>query len=121
MASRSKVSDRVELQYKRVPITAERPPDFSDFSELIALAVSANMAHIPIVVNDQLGRGRSTLTTIILVLIQRWLSGTRLIPTTPRFDRRMSSMTSSVSAEDLAGMNEVPIRRQSYQVINSTS
>lgn len=54
----------VDVFYRRVPITAERSPDFSDFSELIAVMVGRNMTHTPIVVNDQLGRGRSTLTTV---------------------------------------------------------
>jgi hypothetical protein len=56
--------DDVDVFYRRVPITAERSPDFSDFSELIAVMVGRNMTHTPIVVNDQLGRGRSTLTTV---------------------------------------------------------
>lgn len=56
--------DDVDVYYRRVPITAERPPDFSDFSDLIAVMVGPNMTHTPIVVNDQLGRGRSTLTSV---------------------------------------------------------
>jgi len=54
----------IDISYRRVPITAERPPDFSDYSELITVMLSPNMTHTPIVVNDQLGRGRSTLTTV---------------------------------------------------------
>jgi hypothetical protein len=56
--------DDVDVFYRRVPITAERSPDFSDFGELIAVMLGPNMAHTPIVVNDQLGRGRSTLTSV---------------------------------------------------------
>ena len=56
--------DDVDVFYRRVPITAERSPDFSDFGELLALMLSPNMSHTPIVVNDQLGRGRSTLTSV---------------------------------------------------------
>jgi len=56
--------DDVDVYYRRVPITAERSPDFSDFSELIAVMLGSNMSHTPIVVNDQLGRGRSTLTSV---------------------------------------------------------
>jgi len=64
-ACRSSNND-VEVVYCRVPLTAERPPDFSDFSELIAVMLGPNMTHTPIVVNDQLGRGRSTLTSVSL-------------------------------------------------------
>src|SRR6266852_8323230 len=56
--------DDVDVFYRRVPITAERSPDFSDFSELFAVMLSPNMSHTPIVINDQLGRGRSTLTSV---------------------------------------------------------
>ena len=56
--------DDVDIFYRRVPITAERSPDYSDFSELFAVMLGPNMTHTPIVVNDQLGRGRSTLTSV---------------------------------------------------------
>lgn len=56
--------DDVDVFYRRVPLTAERSPDFSDFNELIAVMLGPNMTHTPIVVNDQLGRGRSTLTSV---------------------------------------------------------
>ena len=58
--------DDVDVFYRRVPLTAERPPDFSDYSELISVMLGPNMTRTPIVVNDQLGRGRSTLTTVCL-------------------------------------------------------
>ena len=64
MNSRRSPQEHTELHYTRVPITAEKPPDFTDFNELIGLALSTNMAHTPIVVNDQLGLGRSTLTSV---------------------------------------------------------
>ena len=62
MASRHDVGEDLELVYARIPITAERPPDFSDLKELINLAVRNR--NVPIVVNCQLGRGRSTMTSV---------------------------------------------------------
>ncbi|KAI9463218.1 inositol hexakisphosphate-domain-containing protein [Lactarius psammicola] len=109
----------VDVFYRRVPITAERQPDFSDFSELIAVMLGPHMAHTPIVVNDQLGRGRSTLTSIILILLEQWLAR----PLPPSVSRRPSishphSMLSSVLSHDgLSG--DPPLRRQSFQVINN--
>ncbi|KAI0052293.1 hypothetical protein FA95DRAFT_1553613 [Auriscalpium vulgare] len=118
MSAHSAAFEHVDLHYSRVPITAERPPDFSDFSELISIAVAANMTHTPIVVNDQLGRGRSTVTSIILILIEQWLSTGRLQPTTPRLGGRSLSMMSVPSMD--SSMSEYhPIRRQSYQIINN--
>lgn len=64
MATRKAAADGVELYHIRIPITAERPPDFSDLSELIDVVVRTDSSHTPIVVNCQLGRGRSTLTSV---------------------------------------------------------
>ncbi|THH21421.1 hypothetical protein EW146_g157 [Bondarzewia mesenterica] len=108
MMSRKLLGNGVELHYTRVPITAERAPDFSDFSELIDMVLSANMTHAPIVVNDQLGRGRSTLTSIILVLIQQWLERGRSPPT----------LTRSLSIENVS-VKDHRVRRQSYEIINN--
>lgn len=73
MASRKYIADGVELGYARIPITAERPPDFSDLSELIDVVVRSSATGAPIVLNCQLGRGRSTLTSVCtLVYITSW-------------------------------------------------
>ena len=124
--------DDIEVFYRRVPITAERSPDFSDFSELIAVMLG-NMTQTPIVVNDQLGRGRSTLTSvgvnwrkmclhthlrcgfyqIILILLQQWVANP--MPSSPRMSRRRLSV---LAAPDVQSVDP-PIRRQSYPVINS--
>src|ERR1700683_5421128 len=64
MASRQTAADGVELYHIRIPITTERPPDFSDLRELIDVVVRNDSSNTPIVVNCQLGRGRSTLTSV---------------------------------------------------------
>lgn len=137
MAACKESCDDVDVFYRRVPLTAERPPDFSDFSELISVMLSPNMVHTPIVVNDQLGRGRSTLTSvsdldkemsagvfmmgsfqIILILLQQWLANPVHSPAGPRSrNRRPSTLASVLSLDGLSG--DPPIRRQSFQVINS--
>jgi Inositol hexakisphosphate len=70
----------VELYHRRIPITSELPPDFSDFAEyvvyfsqqiclficiprLLDVVIRAGTER-PIVVNCQLGRGRSTVTSV---------------------------------------------------------
>ncbi|KAH7884393.1 inositol hexakisphosphate-domain-containing protein [Phlebopus sp. FC_14] len=105
----------VEVQYARIPITSERPPDFTDISELMELVVRTDSTDTAIVVNCQLGRGRSTLTSIIIILIQQWLMEGRLaVRTSPRMlpHSLSTSMTDSFLEEPLN-------RRQSYQVINN--
>ena len=64
MASRQTAANGFELCHIRIPITAEHPPDFSDLSELIDVVVNNDSSNTPIVVNCQLGRGRSTLTSV---------------------------------------------------------
>lgn len=75
MASRHEVGNGVELLYIRIPVTAEQAPDYSDLSELIDVVVRTRSTSTPIVVNCQLGRGRSTLTSVrSRVFSQLWLA-----------------------------------------------
>lgn len=64
MASRKHFEEGVELVYARIPITAEKVPDFSDLSELMDVVIGTYASDTPIVLNCQLGRGRSTLTSV---------------------------------------------------------
>jgi len=64
MASRKHLAEGVELVYARIPITAEKVPDFGDLSELMDVVIRTHASETPIVLNCQLGRGRSTLTSV---------------------------------------------------------
>lgn len=73
--------DNVQLRFRRIPMTAEKPPDFSDISELLSTVLQANVERQPIVLNCQLGRGRSTMTAVLILMIARWLQqGQRRLP-----------------------------------------
>lgn len=128
-----KTANRVQLHYNRIPITAERPPDFADLNELIDVALRSS-AETPIVVNCQLGRGRSTLTSvsllgswlmtylsdnaqIILLLIRGWLELHRQSTSsaTPRNIKRSMSTVSVPPMDSSSKSND----RHSYQIINS--
>ncbi|KAH9856633.1 inositol hexakisphosphate-domain-containing protein [Lenzites betulinus] len=115
MAERRHVTEGVELGYARIPITAERPPDFSDLSELIEVMIRCNASEAPIVINCQLGRGRSTLTAVILLLIKQWLArATRLRdPSTP------GPLKRSLSMPPFDGQVPQHTPRHSYQIINN--
>lgn len=107
----SRGDTEVSLHYIRIPITAEKPPDYTDLKDFIELALGTP-PDTPIVVNCQLGRGRSTLASIILVLIKEWLQFHQPItPSTIRTKRTLS----------IAMMEPIqpPPDRYSYQVINS--
>ncbi|TFK69694.1 hypothetical protein BDN72DRAFT_767637 [Pluteus cervinus] len=106
--------DGHSLKYHRIPITSEKPPDSADLHELIEVVLSAGR-DTPIVVNCQLGRGRSTIASVILLLIRQWLD-MRNNPVTPGSPRGTRSY--SMSAEPMIIQGPV---RHSYQVINSKS
>lgn len=109
-----KDADSMVLQYHRIPITAEKPPDFTDLSELIDVVLRTSM-NTPIVVNCQLGGGRSTLASILLVLIRQWLeSGLASTPTAVNGTQLQRTYSSS-HQDGIAKMKQ----RMSYQVINS--
>ncbi|TFK40212.1 inositol hexakisphosphate-domain-containing protein [Crucibulum laeve] len=114
MASRQQ-ADHVNLQYYRIPMTAEKPPDYADLNDLIDVVLRTSM-NTPIVVNCQLGRGRSTLASILLLLIRQWLEIHRpTTPMTPRYDKRSMSMKSLQPIEPVVNT----ATRHSYQVINN--
>ncbi|KAJ7649811.1 inositol hexakisphosphate-domain-containing protein [Roridomyces roridus] len=111
MASRSAMSDDLELEYHRIPMTAEKPPDFSDLQDLIDVVLGSSN-DTPIVVNCQLGRGRSTLASVLLLLIRQWLDSSRslMTPATPGvFSRKLSSISLPPMVKS----------RHSYHIINN--
>ncbi|KAF8322469.1 hypothetical protein DL93DRAFT_2123864 [Clavulina sp. PMI_390] len=107
MSSKRK-SSGAELSYVRIPITAERPPDYADTSELIDTLMRSDSENLPIVLNCQLGRGRSTNTAVIVYLIQQWL----------RHHRRRSA-SNVPEHEEEHGYRKNPSRLPSYQIINN--
>ncbi|KAG2071110.1 hypothetical protein BDR04DRAFT_1016893 [Suillus decipiens] len=115
MASR-KSRHGLDLQYVRIPITSERPPDFADISELMDLVLRTDSSRTVTVVNCQLGRGRSTLTSVLIVLIQQWLNDSR---TLSQWSPRTESRSLSMSMTSDMFYDEPANKRHSYQVINN--
>jgi len=104
----------ISLQYNRIPITAEKPPDYTDLKDFIEV-VLRTPPNTPIVVNCQLGRGRSTLASVVLVLIREWLQWHRPNSQAARIHRSLSTSTTMMEV-----IRPSP-DRYSYQVINSAS
>ncbi|WFD29764.1 hypothetical protein MSPP1_000776 [Malassezia sp. CBS 17886] len=67
----------VQLVFRRIPITAEKSFEFSDASDLVSTVLRGYDAHAPIIVNCQLGRGRTTLVSVIVLLVERWIVAVR--------------------------------------------
>ncbi|KAH8117959.1 inositol hexakisphosphate-domain-containing protein [Phellopilus nigrolimitatus] len=110
--------DGTRVYYRRIPITAEKPPDFTDMSELMDVVIRMHSSNTPIILNCQLGRGRSTMTSIIILLIQQWLQLGQS-QTRPRVSRSPSLiLRRSNSVLDMSFAQSDP-NRHSYQVINN--
>ncbi|KAG8783281.1 hypothetical protein FRC12_019885 [Ceratobasidium sp. 428] len=108
----------IEIAYTRIPITSERPPDFSDIESLINVVIRTDSERTPIVLNCQLGRGRSTIASIVVLLLQEWLRSSRgRAPS--RTPRRGMSMLSIPSMEREREDGRKPPPRHSYQIINN--
>ncbi|KAI9265662.1 inositol hexakisphosphate-domain-containing protein [Helicostylum pulchrum] len=73
------IADEIEspvshvLDYHRVPITAEKSPEWCDFDELRHLISSTDLSKTALIMNCQIGLGRSTLGTVIATLITCWI------------------------------------------------
>ncbi|KAG8748240.1 hypothetical protein FRC10_007629 [Ceratobasidium sp. 414] len=108
----------IEIAYTRIPITSERPPDFSDIESLVDVVIRTDSERTPIVLNCQLGRGRSTIASIVVLLLQEWLKSSRgRAPS--RTPRRGMTMLSMPSIERERENGKKPPPRLSYQIINN--
>jgi len=115
--TRKKHSHGVELQFTRIPITAERAPDPVDMSEMLEHVMRLDEG-TPIVLNCQLGRGRSTMASIIISLAQGWLAQSRA-PATPGAGSgpgKRPTLNRTLTLD----LTSQPQQR-SYQAINSAS
>jgi hypothetical protein len=84
-------NEGMRMHYYRVPITAEAPPDEADFDSFIDILTKHDRrAHV--VVNDQVGLGRSTLGAVIVTLIRMWLDGIKRSGSTPTSPNRRASV-----------------------------
>lgn len=72
-ARRSIAAGGPSFRYHRLPITAEKSPDFSDMRDLVEIVAPLDVDSSAVIVNCQLGRGRSTRAQVIVTLVQRWL------------------------------------------------
>lgn len=87
----------IDATYRRIPITAEKSPDFSDVREIVEIVAQLDVDRSAIIVNCQLGRGRSTRAQVLITLVQRWIkaAGHRL-PTTARDSPRSTRLSYTV-------------------------
>ncbi|KAK0535009.1 hypothetical protein OC835_002504 [Tilletia horrida] len=101
---------KIELDYRRIPITAEKPPDLSDVAHILRTVLRARVDKNPIVLNDQLGRGRSSMTACIVLLVQRWIE---------KHERQAQHSQGDGTSKDAEGPKPSTSSPLSYHVINS--
>ncbi|TPX51665.1 hypothetical protein SeMB42_g01840 [Synchytrium endobioticum] len=65
------------IEYNRVPMTAETAPDQVDLDQLLQILTRKVSRTSAIVVNCQIGQGRSTVGTAVASLVMHWLNGTK--------------------------------------------
>ncbi|KAI8393383.1 inositol hexakisphosphate-domain-containing protein [Radiomyces spectabilis] len=74
--------DDILLDYHRVPLTAEKPPQWADFDELRHLIGNVDLSKTALILNCQIGLGRSTIgnvmmniiySTVIATLLTNWM------------------------------------------------
>ncbi|TIA73209.1 hypothetical protein E3P81_00237 [Wallemia ichthyophaga] len=96
-----------EIEFKRIPITSEAVPDFIDLHDLMNVVIQTD-SQSPIVVNCQLGRGRSTLAAVLIILIQKWLK--KRSPLDPHI---------GLKRQPTVNVAKKSATRKSYQPINN--
>lgn len=91
-------SAKVDLEYRRLPLTAMSTLDFQDVQELFSLCLRNDLRHTVIILNDQLGRGRSTLASVFVKLTVGWIQQKQedagSAPKTPRIKPTRQSRSS---------------------------
>ncbi|CAK9780633.1 hypothetical protein CC85DRAFT_329266 [Cutaneotrichosporon oleaginosum] len=101
----------VNLVFERIPITSESSPDFHDITSLLEICTRIDLDQTAIILNDQLGRGRSSNTAAVILLIQRWIKRSQdsHAPSTPASRRNASRNRLALQ----------PSSKTSWQIINS--
>ncbi|KAJ3072961.1 hypothetical protein HDU98_002548 [Podochytrium sp. JEL0797] len=98
------------IEYYRVPLTAERAPDPSEMDDLMKILSKIDLQNTAIVMNCQIGLGRSTVGTIVASLVLDWLQG---LKSTQNPTATLSSTT------DMSASFQLSPKPLNYQVIHS--
>ncbi len=69
--------ENCELDYYRIPVTAEHAPQEEDFDFLMRVLSSVDWSDTAVIMNCQIGSGRSTTGTVVASLIFHWSNSTR--------------------------------------------
>ncbi|WVR08265.1 hypothetical protein IAU60_005312 [Kwoniella sp. DSM 27419] len=105
----------LQLSFIRIPVTSETTPDFHDITEILDLCMRTDLSSTAIILNDQLGRGRSSITAIIVLLIQQWLKSGQNMSSS----RTLTPHTPSRGRSNLLKRQTNAAHRTSWQIINS--
>ncbi|PWN22032.1 hypothetical protein BCV69DRAFT_281942 [Microstroma glucosiphilum] len=104
-----------ELMFRRIPLTAEKSADLEDVGSILETVLRAQGNLSSIVINCQLGRGRSTLASVIVLLISQWLHKHSSGPSESQTSRLAELDGDDEQAEEAPQSRP----RLSYHLINS--
>ncbi|KAJ3117238.1 hypothetical protein HDU96_007497 [Phlyctochytrium bullatum] len=105
------------IDFYRVPVTAEQAPDEADFDALVQILTRVDLASTSIVLNCQVGIGRSTTGTVVCSLILQWLQGARVFESAG--NESGSSNMNNFFPSSKALPPPSPKKPLTYQVIHS--
>ncbi|KAI8970529.1 inositol hexakisphosphate-domain-containing protein [Pilobolus umbonatus] len=99
------------MNYCRVPITSEKAPEWRDFDDLCALVTRVDLNKTAIIMNCQVGLGRSTTGTIIATLLTRWIR--------PKLSFHSSNSSVNGDYKRDSQLSIRSLKYPNYQIINS--
>ncbi|KAJ3127930.1 hypothetical protein HK100_009462 [Physocladia obscura] len=97
------------IEYYRVPLTAERAPDPAEMDDLVHIFSSIDLQNTAIVLNCQVGLGRSTVGTIVASLVLDWLKGLK----------SSDNLNASILTDKPSANFKAPLKPLNYQVIHA--
>lgn len=98
----------VEFRYMRLPITSRSVIQYDDIHSLISTCLRGEyQKDCAVILNDQLGRGRATVISVILNLIIRWIK------------RFKTTQAGGQPSRNSARLHPQPNHRSSWQLVNS--
>lgn len=121
MEDAGEAAQNLDLVFKRIPMTSERPPDSSDLREIMRLVINTDWDTTAFVLNDQLGRGRSTVASVIILLTQAWLQKQRSRSETLQRVQTHEEEDAVISGESIVQRSRPTLQHSSTKVARAPS
>lgn len=98
--------DLCHLHYSRVPVTAEESPEPEDFDNLLRILGQTELSRSAFIFNCQMGIGRSTMGTVMALLIIDWLEYYQRSHPQPQSSKKQAGRSRLLSHTDVDVVEE---------------